>query len=85
MLNYFIYQRPLGEAIAMPRYHHVFSKDKIILEEGKFSHSLPSKLKARRHSVSTGKNPCKVNAIAMEKGQLLGMSDPRGEGSSIGE
>lgn len=85
MLNYLLYDMPLYESVASLRYHHQWAPDEIFVDEPGFTKELKFGLQKRGHSVRTRNLGCRVNAIAREDSRLIGVSDPRGEGLSIGE
>lgn len=85
MLNYLVYKMPLYDAVASLRYHHQWAPDEIRVDEPGFPEEMTFSLQKRGHSVRTRNLGCRVNAIAKENTRLIGVSDPRGEGKSIGD
>ncbi len=84
VLNYLLYGMSLYDSVASIRYHHQWSPDMIMVDEPGFSNELTFALQKRGHSVRKRNLGCRVNAIAKEGTKLIGVSDPRGEGRSIG-
>jgi len=84
-LNYLSYRLPLWESVTALRYHHQWVPPTLVVEAPGFSPALAMSLKALGYDVSTGSIGCKVEAIAYEKDQLHGVSDPRGEGLAASE
>ena len=84
-LNYLAYRLPLWESITALRYHHQWVPPTLVVEAPGFSPALATSLKTLGYDVTTGGIGCKVQAIALEKDQLHGVSDPRGEGLAASE
>lgn len=84
LLNYLEFERPLFESIAATRFHHQWSPDEIRIGDPGFSSSTLGHLKKLGHTLNYKNLGCKVQAVAMENGLLHGVSDPRGEGLSLG-
>ncbi len=84
MLNYLVYKMPLYDAVSSLRYHHQWAPDEIRVDEPGFTKEMTFALQKMGHSVRTRNLGCRVNAIAMEGSRLIGISDPRGEGKSVG-
>ncbi len=76
--------KPL-EAVAAKRYHHQWIPDVLQYEEGIFSQKLERQLTAMGHSLQETKAPWLIMLIARSKEGFIGVSDPRGVGSAIGE
>ena len=84
-MNYLRYKMPLYEAVASMRYHHQWTPDELLVEKPGLAPEVEDALKKRGWTVKTGDIGCKVQAVAIENGQLHGVSDPRGEGLVAGE
>jgi gamma-glutamyltranspeptidase/glutathione hydrolase len=85
MLNYLEYGMPLFQAVASLRYHHQWLPDEIQVEEPGFSTETDTQLMKMGYRIKRGGIGCKVQAIALEKEGLHGVSDPRGEGLAAGK
>jgi len=85
ILNYIEHEMSLYQAISAIRYHHQWSPDEIRVDGPGFSSDAIRKLEKLGHSVRIRDLGCKIQAISFENGQLHGVSDPRGQGLSIGE
>lgn len=74
----------LEDAVRAKRYHHQWTPDEIEVEPGGFSEDVKSDLIARGHSISERGIGCKMQAIATDGAERIGVSDERGEGFAIG-
>ena len=84
ILNYTTYGLPLYESVAALRYHHQWLPDEIRVDAPFFSSTTQKKLEQLGYTITNNPLGCKVQAVAIEGDTLHGVSDPRGEGLSIG-
>jgi gamma-glutamyltranspeptidase/glutathione hydrolase len=82
--NYLEHKLPLYEAVAATRFHHQWKPDVLQIGRPYFSQTTLKGLERRGHKIKKSNLGCKVQAIAIEKGRLHGVSDPRGEGLALG-
>ncbi len=83
-LNYLYYKKPLWEAVAGLRYHHQWQPDVLTVENPGFHPSTINQLKSAGYKIKNKGLGCKVQAIAFENQNIIGVSDPRGEGLAAG-
>ena len=75
----------VAEAIASPRIHHQALPDHIYVERGGLSAAVIRQLEAMGHSVEVRSGYSgEVTAIAVERGRLVGVADPRRGGGAAG-
>lgn len=84
ILNYIEFNLPLYESVAAVRYHHQWRPDYIRLDD-QAPKKLVQNLEGMGYKVKKKNLGCKVQAISFENGLLHGVSDPRGEGMSLGK
>lgn len=84
ILNYFEYDLPLYESVATARYHHQWRPHYIRFDEGGLSSGVKEKLEGMGHKVVEKNLGCRIQAIVKEGSELIGVSDPRGEGKASG-
>ena len=84
ILNYFEYEKPLYEAVAMARYHHQWRPHQIRFDETSLPSSTVSELEKMGHKVKFKNLGCRIQAVAKEGDVITGVSDPRGEGKALG-
>jgi gamma-glutamyltranspeptidase/glutathione hydrolase len=84
VLNFLEYKMNLWDAVSAPRYHHQWRPDEIEVEPPGFSEDIEKDLVSRGFALNKKGIGCKVQAIAREADHWVGVSDPRGEGLSIG-
>ena len=85
ILNYLEHEMPLWESVAATRYHHQWSPEEIRIGNPGFDPKVAEELKKMGHKLSRKNLGCKIQAIARDSsGMLHGVSDPRGEGASLG-
>ncbi len=82
--NYLEHKLPLYESVAATRFHHQWKPDVLQIGAPYFPQETMNQLKKRGHIIKKSNLGCKVQAIAIEKGRLHGVSDPRGEGLALG-
>ncbi|HKO56117.1 MAG TPA: gamma-glutamyltransferase [Thermoanaerobaculia bacterium] len=84
LLNVIVYRKPLGEAIAAPRYHQQSEPEDIAFETGRAPKALLDALNAMGHGVF-GREPIgDVHAILFDGGKLTAVADPRAGGAAGG-
>jgi gamma-glutamyltranspeptidase / glutathione hydrolase len=84
ILNTLTFEMPLYEAVAATRIHQQWQPDELKIEEPYLSEKVEKELKKKGHNVVHGKLGCSIQAIKMDEGQWVGVSDPRGEGLALG-
>jgi gamma-glutamyltranspeptidase / glutathione hydrolase len=74
------------EAVDAPRFHHQWYPDEVRLERRGFSRDVVTALEARGHVTRVAPNSGDVHAIIIDRrsGLLLGASDPRLDGVTLG-
>lgn len=85
ILNYFEYNLPLYESVAAVRYHHQWYPDEIRTDLKGLPIQTRTLLKKMGYKINRKNLGCRVQAVALERKQLHGVSDPRGEGMSLGK
>jgi gamma-glutamyltranspeptidase/glutathione hydrolase len=85
ILNYFEYNLPLYESIAAVRYHHQWYPDEIRTDHKGLPIQTRKLLKKMGYKINRKNLGCRVQAVALERNKLHGVSDPRGEGKSLGK
>lgn len=84
ILNVLEFDLTLPEAVAALRYHHQYSPNKIFYEPGPWDSSILSAIKNMGHQVEEKDLGCLIQAASFSAGDILGVSDPRGEGLAVG-
>jgi gamma-glutamyltranspeptidase/glutathione hydrolase len=84
ILNYLEHGLSLSEAVNKKRYHHQWQPDLIRVDSG-FDLAIIAELKNLGYEVKEMDLGCSIQAVAWENGQLIGVSDSRGEGMSLGK
>lgn len=84
ILNAIEFEMPLYEAVAATRIHQQWMPDELKVEGPYLSPKVEKQLEERGHKVVHGKLGCSIQAIKREKGEWVGVSDPRGEGLALG-
>lgn len=85
LLNVLEHEMPLYDAVATTRYHQQWSPDEIRVGEFGFPKYVEPILKIYGHKVRYKNLGCKIQAIQKVGDELIGVSDPRGQGMSVGE
>jgi len=85
LLNRMRYDLPLWESVTLTRYHHQWFPEVIRIEEPFFLESTENHLKALGHRITHESLDCKIQAIEKTSQGLVGVSDPREEGLSLGD
>jgi len=85
VLNFLEHEMPLWEAVSATRYHHQWSPEEIRVGKPGFSKEVEAELVKMGHKIKKKNLGCKIQAIARyPDNSLHGVSDPRGEGASVG-
>ncbi|EQC47434.1 gamma-glutamyltransferase [Bacteriovorax sp. Seq25_V] len=84
ILNYFEYELPIYDAVATARYHHQWRPHYIRFDEGALTSTNREALEKMGHQVEEKNLGCRIQAVVNEDGELIGVSDPRGEGKAQG-
>jgi gamma-glutamyltranspeptidase/glutathione hydrolase len=78
------FDRPLEEAVAEPRFHHQW-RPNAVMYEGRLDENIVAGLQERGHNVEDVGSAGRTQAIAIDaSGELIGVSDPRGQGKAAG-
>jgi gamma-glutamyltranspeptidase/glutathione hydrolase len=85
ILNYMSFEKGLFESVSATRFHHQWFPDEIRMGSSSFSGETLKELKNMGYKIRQRPLGCKVQAISVEGDLLHGVSDPRGEGLSLGE
>lgn len=85
ILNAVEFEMPLYEAVAATRIHHQWRPDVLKIESPYLSPEVEKELKEKGHNIAHEQLGCSIQAIKKVKGQWHGVSDPRGEGLSLGD
>jgi gamma-glutamyltranspeptidase/glutathione hydrolase len=75
--------RPLSDAVAGPRFHHQWRPNVVIYERG-LDANVVEGLRQRGHNVEEIGSGGRTQAIARGEGKLIGVADPRGNGTAAG-
>lgn len=84
ILNYIEHKADLLNAVSAIRYHQQWSPDELRVGEPGLLLDTERKLRKMGYKINHNNLGCRVQAIAVEKGQLIGVSDPRGQGRADG-
>lgn len=84
ILNYLEFNMPLYQAVATIRYHHQWTPDVLRVDEPGFPEPIKQKLANMGYQIEKNNLNCRIQAISREGSTLHGVSDPRGEGLSLG-
>lgn len=87
ILNYFVHDLELFEAVAAMRIHHQWKPDILAYDGPGFVADVSDNLEKLGYELKQITKPffrCKIQAIAFEDNQLHGVSDPRGQGLADG-
>lgn len=85
ILNYFEHKLPLYESVAAVRYHHQWFPDEIRTDAKGLPFDTKKSLEEMGYKLTEKNLGCRIQAIAWERNKLHGVSDPRGEGMSLGK
>jgi gamma-glutamyltranspeptidase / glutathione hydrolase len=85
VLNLFVYDMNVGDAVSAPRVHHQWQPDRLMVERGGFEAGTLEELRRRGHQILERDGWGNANAIVLtDDGWLEGAADPRGEGEARG-
>jgi gamma-glutamyltranspeptidase/glutathione hydrolase len=84
LLDVLVFKRPLPEAIAAPRWSQQATPEEVAYEQGRAPQATIDALLALGHGVHARDPIGDVQAIWMENGKLLAISDPRHGGAAGG-
>jgi len=82
-LNVVIYNKPLYDAVAAPRYHHQATPDQISYERAAPQPTIIA-LSGMGHGVVARDDIGDVQAILIDRGKIVAVADPRGGGAAGG-
>ncbi len=85
LLNYLEHKEPLLNSVSSVRYHQQWYPDELRIGTFGLQRETELKLKEMGHKLTHKNLGCRVQAIAFEKGTLIGVSDPRGQGMASGK
>ncbi len=75
-VNYLTLKQPLDKAIAAPRIHHQWRPDRVVVE-GAVNEGVVKALKEKGHNIKSWNTFGASQAIALEKGEFVPVSEPR--------
>jgi gamma-glutamyltranspeptidase/glutathione hydrolase len=86
LLNVVVFDMNIQEAVNAPRIHHQWLPDEVKMEKYGFAPEVRKQLESRGHKLTERKYMGDVQVIIhmMKSGLLMGASDPRAEGRSVG-
>jgi gamma-glutamyltranspeptidase/glutathione hydrolase len=86
LLNVVVFDMNIQEAVNAPRIHHQWLPDEVKMEKYGFAPEVRKQLESRGHKLTERKYMGDVQVIIymMKSGLLMGASDPRSEGRSVG-
>jgi gamma-glutamyltranspeptidase/glutathione hydrolase len=77
-LNTAVFNLPLNDAIASPRFHHQWLPDELWVERGLFPDSLRAPLQKLGYQLTEKKSLGRIKAVMrLDNGKLMGGGDPR--------
>ena len=85
ILNYLVYHKDLYTAIASPRIHEQWSPDVLSIENQNVPSSVLQGLQNLGYTLKRTEGESNVMAVAREGDTLIGVSDPRDIGTSVGD
>ena len=83
LLNHTVFEMPVDQAVAAPRFHHQWSPDELLLEPELFR-TVSTPLQARGHITQRASSLAATQGAAFQTNQLTGGSDPRKHGQPAG-
>lgn len=84
LLDILAFNRPLGEAVAAPRFSQQATPEEVTYEHGRTPQSAVDALLAMGHGVRAREPFGDVQAVSIDGRKLLAISDPRGGGAAGG-
>ncbi len=85
LLNYLEHNEPLLNAVSSVRYHQQWYPDELRIGAFGLKKETEDKLREMGYKINHKNLGCRVQAIAREGDNLIGVSDPRGQGMAAGE
>ncbi len=85
ILNYIEHGLPLYESISAVRVHQQWFPDEIRVEARGLPDQTVVALKKMGHNLNFENFGCRVQAVAFEGDEIIGVSDPRGAGMALGK
>ena len=85
ILNYIEHNEPLLNAVSAVRYHQQWYPDELRVGTVGLLKDEEDKLREMGYKINHRNLGCRIQAIALEKGQFIGVSDPRGQGLAAGK
>lgn len=85
ILNYIEHGAPLLNSVAAVRYHQQWFPDELRVGEVGLLKEEEDRLREMGYKINHKNLGCRIQAIAMEKGTIIGVSDPRGRGLTFGK
>lgn len=84
VLNVLEHEMNLWDAVSATRYHHQWSPEEIRVGDPGFDPIVIAELEKMGHKINRKNLGCSIQAIKVDNNKLHGVSDPRGEGASLG-
>ena len=84
IMNYLEHNLSLEESVSAVRYHQQWYPDLIMVEERGFPDATMKRLKQIGHEIKRQDYGCRIQAVAKDGDDLIGVSDPRGAGMALG-
>ncbi len=85
LMNYLEHKEPLLNSVAAVRYHQQWYPDELGVGEFGLKKEEEDKLRKMGYKIRHKNLGCRIQAISVEDGKLIGVSDPRGQGMADGE
>ncbi|MBC97889.1 MAG: gamma-glutamyltransferase [Halobacteriovoraceae bacterium] len=85
ILNYIEHNEPLLNAVSAVRFHQQWYPDELRVGTLGLKKEEEDELRDMGYKINHKNLGCRIQAIAMEKGQFIGVSDPRGLGLAAGK
>lgn len=83
LLNLLEYDMDLYASVAALRYHHQWSPDELRVGPPGLPEDVLGSLITKGHKIDKRPLGCKMQAVGIEEKELIGVSDPRGEGLTL--
>jgi gamma-glutamyltranspeptidase/glutathione hydrolase len=84
LLNILVYRKSLVEAVAAPRFHQQAMPDEIAYETERVPEATLGALHAMGHGLQRRLSIGDVHAVAIERGRIVAVADPRRGGAAGG-